>query len=135
METEPAGAAAEARGRPVLLVEDDVDILEMARELLEQKGHRVVTAGNGEEALRCLERIERPCVILLDLFMPVMNGVEFLRVLRSERDPRLAQLPVVVVSAAVGTTADEASRMADGFLRKPVPVASFLDTVSRYCDR
>lgn len=125
--------AAVNASAPVLLVEDDLDILEMGRELLEQSGLRVETAVNGAEALVRLSEMERPCVILLDLFMPVMDGLEFLQTLRADRDRARAAIPVVVVSAAVGRDADEASLMADGFLRKPVPVGTFLEAVSRYC--
>ena len=81
----------------VLLVEDNDDVREMMALALELAGHDVVLAANGREALARLRERPRPCVILLDLMMPVMNGWEFRQALRSE--PALRDVPVVVVSA------------------------------------
>ena len=61
----------------VLLVEDDLDIRQSMRFLLELDGFKVVTAANGAQALSQLRRGLRPCVILLDLMMPIMDGFEF----------------------------------------------------------
>jgi CheY-like chemotaxis protein len=83
-----------APGR-VLIVEDDEAIRETLRELLEFEGFEVATAANGREAVSQLQRTERPCLILLDLMMPVMNGWEFLR--KRREDLTIATIPVVVV--------------------------------------
>src|SRR5262249_1755713 len=81
----------------VLVVDDDSDIRGALCELLEDEGYRVVAASNGEEALVYLNSRERPCVILLDLMMPVMDGWEFRR--QQQKDPRWSQIPVVVITA------------------------------------
>lgn len=80
----------------VLVVDDDPDIAEIVCELLQGEGHRTVTARDGQEALEVLAR-EKPDAVVLDLKMPVMDGVEALRRLRSQ--PALAATPVVVLTA------------------------------------
>ena len=90
------------RLRPILLVEDDeVDVMAVQRVLRELQVTNVLArAGNGEEALSYLRDAanEMPCVILLDLNMPKMNGFEFLESLRA--DEALRDIPVVVVTTS-----------------------------------
>lgn len=114
----------------VLVVEDDLDIRETFQQLLEIEGYRVLTAGNGQEGIDVLKRAdELPCLILLDLMMPVMNGWEFLEVQKS--DPKIARIPVVVVTAA--GKEKERTVSAAGFLKKPIELDTLLATVARYC--
>lgn len=81
---------------PVLVVEDDQDTQRLLRTYLGEEGYTCRTAGNGCEALQALESFE-PALILLDLMMPVMDGMTFLAEIRL--DERFAHLPVVVISA------------------------------------
>ena len=83
-------------GFHVLLIEDDPDTRELTRRLLEGHGMTVSEAENGQVALQRLEETT-PCLVILDLMMPVMDGFEFVSELR--RDPRWEELPVVVVTA------------------------------------
>ena len=84
--------------RTVLLVDDDEDVRTVLRELLELEGYDVVEAHHGQHALQVLTRC-RPCVLVLDMMMPVMDGWRFLDEVRAR--PELAQnLPIVVVSAS-----------------------------------
>lgn len=115
----------------VLIVDDDPDILETTRFVLECAGHRVSTAANGTEALACLHGEAAPCVILLDLMMPVMNGWEF-RV-EQARDPGLAAIPVIVVTGAGKAVAGAASLGTVCFLEKPVDIATLLSMVALHC--
>ena len=110
----------------VLLVEDDKDIRDAMSALLESEGYTVLTAGNGEEALRILDR-GQPCVVLLDLMMPVMSGAELLEVVR--QDAALARVPIVVVSA----WPEEASRLNGtcAFVKKPIDLAELLSVVAQ----
>jgi CheY-like chemotaxis protein len=110
----------------VLLVEDDKDIRDAVSAVLEAEGYTVITAGNGQEALAALER-GQPCVILLDLMMPVMNGWDFMEEVKKSR--RLAELPVVVVSAYSERKAEGVRRV----LKKPLDVNQLLAAVSDYC--
>lgn len=115
---------------PILVVDDDIDILETVRDVLVGGGYSVVTAGNGKEALDRIQEIDVPCVILLDLMMPVMSGGEFLAVLRQKR--MLASVPVVIISA----WASEAGQVLDqvqGFVKKPMSLKSLLEVANRYC--
>src|SRR6266851_3285570 len=93
--------ASTARHRdapPIVVVDDDADIRQAVREVLELEGYRTLGAGNGEEALQLLRSSdEHPQLILLDLSMPVMDGWEFL--LGMDSDPELHQIPVALMSA------------------------------------
>jgi CheY-like chemotaxis protein len=80
----------------VLLVDDDQDVLDALAELLRDEGFEVAEAHNGREALNLLRGAAQPALILLDLMMPVMSGLEFLE--RKSRDPALAPIPVVIIS-------------------------------------
>jgi two-component system, chemotaxis family, chemotaxis protein CheY len=112
----------------VLVVEDDTDILSTMEELLTLSGYSVSLARNGLEALQCLDT-QRPCVILLDLMMPVMNGRQFLEHRRG--DQALAQIPVIVLSAA----ADQVSNFDDvsEVFLKPIDIKTLVNTINRFC--
>jgi len=116
----------------VLVVEDDACIRDLVLELLGGEGWKVVGAGNGEEALRRLrEGPVRPELILLDLMMPVMDGWQF----RAEqlRDPTLAQIPVVLMSASPEEVAAEVS--VDDRVPKPFDIDALLRAVTRHVSR
>ncbi len=114
----------------VLLVEDNDDVREMMGVALQLGGHTVWPAANGHDALAMLRTRPRPCLILLDLMMPVMNGWELRSALKA--DPDLASIPVVVVSAV---TAEVAQRLGTTeYLPKPVDIDHLLDVVCMYCD-
>jgi CheY-like chemotaxis protein len=121
--------AHEPNGCPILIVEDDPDIRDTFRALLEDRGYPVTTASNGREALDELSQ-RHPCLILLDLMMPVMSGPEFLDVIK--KDPENAAIPIVIVSA-YAELMDETT-LCDGFLKKPVSMDTLLRWVARYCD-
>ena len=91
----------------------------------------VAEAENGRLALEWLQRNSDPCLVLLDLWMPVMSGMELRE--RMVQDPRLAALPLVVVSAAGDGKARAEEMGAIGYLRKPLDLQDLLATVERYC--
>ena len=113
----------------ILVVEDNDDVREMMAVTLELEGHEVSTAVNGRDALNKLRAGDRPCVILLDLMMPVMNGWEFRNVL--ERDPILKSVPVVIVSAATAELVHNADAAA--YLPKPLDMEQLLHVVGGFC--
>jgi CheY-like chemotaxis protein len=86
----------EGRGKEVLVADDDPVVIDLARQLLEEDGWTVRSAGNGKEALEELAR-RRPDVLLLDLMMPVMDGFETLHQIRENPDTK--DLPVIIVTA------------------------------------
>lgn len=119
--------------KPILLVEDDtVDIMTVKRALKEiHVTNRVEIAGNGEEALEYLrdKSKEEPCIILLDLNMPRMNGIEFLKI--AKQDDLLKMIPVVVLT----TSREEQDKMESfklsiaGYMVKPVDYQQFVDVI------
>jgi CheY-like chemotaxis protein len=114
----------------VLVVDDDRDIRDSLIETLEDHGYQASGASNGVEALAMLKTSPRPCLILLDLMMPVMDGRGF----REEqlKNPAWADIPVVVISAYSNVEA-QAEELAVGFVRKPVSTRPLIDVVRRYC--
>jgi CheY-like chemotaxis protein len=117
----------------VLVVEDDEDLRSAMEAVLLARGHRVATAGDGAEALAWLREGagRRPCLVLLDLMMPGMNGFELMSVMNA--DPVLATIPVVVITGAGARVERRAADFREGVLPKPVEVKDLLCTVSRYC--
>ena len=112
----------------VLIVEDEPHIRESLKEAVELTGHHAVTAANGREALRIMKKTHAPRLILLDLFMPVMSGYEFLEEIADY--PEFSDTPIVIVSAAGNGI--QGSGIA-GFLRKPVDLDTPLGVVDKYC--
>jgi CheY-like chemotaxis protein len=112
------------RGRTILLVEDDEIVRRAIQMVLEWEGYHVQCANNGQEALDVLRSGQRqPCLILLDIMMPVLDGEQF----RQEqlRDPSLASIPVIVVSAASFAEAVSAVH----HIHKPFEVQELLDAI------
>lgn len=118
--------------RPILIVEDNADIRDTLREVLELDGHAVRTAENGEAGLRLIMEIGPPCLVLLDLMMPVMDGWQFYERLRHESDAAVAATPVIVLSGIA-----DATRVGGGIdcpvLRKPVDIDELIGLVRACC--
>ena len=115
----------------VLVVDDDPDIRESLSEVLTDEGYQVVTAVDGRDALAKLRgEGAAASVILLDLMMPVMSGVQFYA--EKQRDPQLSPIPVVVVSAD-GSVRQKAALLGGEFIAKPVRIEQVLDAVQRHC--
>jgi CheY-like chemotaxis protein len=110
--------------RPIVVVEDDEGIRETMAALLEDEGFAVVQAENGLIGLEALHLRPDTALVLLDLWMPVMNGWQMMEALRN--DPELQQVPVVVISAA-GEVPPPEGAMA--FLKKPVRLETLLEAV------
>jgi CheY-like chemotaxis protein len=116
----------------VLIVDDDRDIREMLAQTLEDEGYVALTAASGREAMALLaEAATRPCVILLDLMMPGMNGWEFRAA--QQRDPQLAAIPVVVLSARTDLASAAATMAGVDYLAKPIDFDALMRTVQRHC--
>ena len=115
-------------GCPVLVIEDDVDFREGLVLWLESEGFVAIGAADGEEALALLRSGLRPCLILLDLMMPVKNGLTF----RTEQlaDPELALIPTAVLSALAR---ERVLRGIVAAIRKPVDVGALREIVEAHC--
>jgi DNA-binding response OmpR family regulator len=113
----------------IVLVEDDPDIQEAVRDMLTAAGYTITVANNGREALAHLKDTERlPCLVIMDVFMPEMNGYELLKLLRSQ--DRFVTLPVAVCSAS-----DDPPPGAARYLKKPFELASLIGVVESFCQR
>jgi CheY-like chemotaxis protein len=111
-----------------MVVEDDADIRECVQMILEDEGYEVVTACNGAEAEAELAHMKQPCLVLLDLMMPVMSGWEFLEHLRT--NGRLDDgMHVVVVSAAPSDLPKGPVKI----MRKPLRADQLIATVRQFC--
>ena len=115
----------------ILIVEDDFDIREALEQILAEEGYAVRGASNGSEALEIATSGPAPRLILLDLMMPVMNGWQF----RSEqlKEPRLAAVPVLVISADPDLQQKAAKLGVAGLLKKPISLDDLLSAVKVHC--
>jgi CheY-like chemotaxis protein len=109
----------------VLVVEDEAESRDTLREFLELEGYKVETASDGKAALEVLETID-PCVVLLDLFMPVMDGWQVIDRLRT--DGRLARMNVLVITSAGHRAPADLP-----VLQKPINIAKLISTLEAVC--
>ena len=114
----------------VLIVEDNDKNLKLVRDVLQAKGYQTVEAVSAEEAL-VIARERLPQLVLMDIQLPGMNGIEALRRLRA--DPATRGIPVIAISASVMQQARREIVTAgfDGFIEKPIDLKQFLGTVAR----
>jgi two-component system, chemotaxis family, chemotaxis protein CheY len=119
-----------ATRRPILVVDDDPEILAMLRDFLESEGLVVRTAANGAEALEALDEVA-PALILLDMRMPVLDGWAFAE---RCRERRLAY-PIVVMTAAESARSWAEEIGATGYIAKPFDVNELLQTIERHRQR
>jgi CheY-like chemotaxis protein len=118
----------------VLVVDDDEDIRQAMGIVLGMNGYTVATVADGAAALAWLRGgFQRPCVILIDLMMPGMNGIELRSRLSS--DPAFAGIPVVFITGAGVLADDSAERLNAEILRKPIDLSALLATLARFCHR
>ena len=115
----------------ILLVDDDAPSAEALRDILESEGYAVRTAENGQVALDALREADAYSVILLDVMMPVMNGYEF----REEqlKDPKLASIPVIVLTADGHGRLKAAQLKAKHVLQKPLSPPDLLRVIREAC--
>jgi CheY-like chemotaxis protein len=115
--------------KQILVVDDDAGIRETLCEALELEGYQVVCLEHGQAALDYLQSAAPPCVVLLDVMMPVMDGRELRR--QMLRDPKLAQIPVVIITA--GGTGAASGVAAVDVLYKPLRIETVINSVGRHC--
>jgi two-component system, cell cycle response regulator DivK len=112
----------------VLIVEDNEKNLKLVRDVLQVKGFATIEAGTAEDGIR-LAGERKPDLILMDIQLPGMNGIDALKVLRG--DPATAPIPVVAVTASVMQQDRKLITEAgfDGYIGKPINVKEFLEAV------
>jgi CheY-like chemotaxis protein len=115
----------------IFVVEDDDAIRNLCVEVLEVEGFKVDAYANGKEAIAALEKHSEPCLILLDMMMPVMNGRDFMSAF-AQRPHTLVPIPVYLVSASA--LEGEGKQMGCyGFLKKPFSIDALLAIVHSHC--
>jgi len=121
-------------GELILIVEDNEKNRKLERDILQFHGYRTSEADNAEDGIRLAQETP-PALILMDIQLPRMNGIEALRVLRA--DDRTRAIPVIAVTASA-MTQDRKKIMAagfDGYQTKPIKVREFMDAVRETLDR
>jgi CheY-like chemotaxis protein len=120
--------------RPVLVVEDHEDTREMVELFLKHDGFTVRTAIHGLDALKRVAH-DPPCLILLDVTMPVMDGITFARKLRESDDRDLAAAPIILLTALPDADVNEALKETGALdvIHKPISFDKVLTVVGRHC--
>jgi len=117
--------------KSVMVVDDDPSVRESMSRLLEAKGYIVLQADNGQTALELLKKEPHfPCLVILDLAMPIMDGRRFLEI--RAQDPVLRDIPVVVVSG--NPPLPQPPKGIEAYLTKPVNVDRLIDVIEHNCD-
>ena len=117
-------------GELILIVEDNEKNLKLVRDLLQVSGYRTLESITAEDGI-IIAKESQPALILMDIQLPGMNGIEALKILRA--DPITEKIPVIAVTASV-MTEDSQNIIAAGFnsyQRKPIEIKGFLDEVRR----
>jgi len=114
----------------VLIIEDNDKNMKLARDVLQAKGYQTLEAVSGEEGVK-LAKEKKPDLVLMDIQLPGINGIEAFRQIRGDANTR--GIPVVALTASVTPTDRSAIAAAgfDAFLGKPINLKEFLDTVKR----
>lgn len=118
--------------KTILIVEDDQSIRSTLKLALEIQGYTVFAAANGKEGLETLSQMPKPCLILLDLMMPVMDGWGFAEALG--QDANFAHIPVIVITAFSDVSRDKAEALrAKLILGKPLDLDILFREAAKYC--
>ncbi|ODS30588.1 MAG: two-component response regulator [Candidatus Scalindua rubra] len=115
----------------ILVVDDEIKACELLKRFLEAKGHEVIIATNGKDALT-LAREKHPQLVILDIMMPNIDGYHFCRLLKF--DAKFKHIPIIIVSART-MKADKELGLAcggDEYITKPYDMNKLIDTVERH---
>jgi len=118
-------------GKTILIVEDDRKNLKLFRELLQELGYSTVEATDGSQAVK-VARAAKPSLILMDIQLPVMDGLEATRIIKSDTSTK--NIPVVAVTAYAMKTDEQKAIQAgcDGYFTKPFRAQTLLEKVKEY---
>lgn len=123
--------SSDTRCRSVLIAEDDAQLREVLKDFLEMHGYVVHCAANGFEASGVLSSIQEQCLVLLDLNMPVLSGLDFIDI--AEESSRIFPLPIIVITAAPAETVPATARNVKAVFAKPLPLDRLLAAISKLC--
>jgi two-component system, cell cycle response regulator DivK len=118
----------------VLIIEDNDKNMKLARDVLQAKGYQTLEAITGEDGVK-LAKERKPDLVLMDIQLPGINGIEAFRQIRA--DANTSRIPVVALTASVTPTDRSAIAAAgfDAFISKPISLKEFLDTVKRLVEK
>ena len=119
------------RVHSIMVIDDDPGIRSALSDLLKDKGYRVLTVADGDQALACLSQEKLPDLILLDLMMPVVDG--WRSGLEQAMNPQLASIPVIVITAV--TFGDRKADLGVEVVRKPFDTDALLSVIRSHCPR
>ncbi|MBU2532268.1 MAG: response regulator [Alphaproteobacteria bacterium] len=127
----PTSLAAKGPGKRVMIVEDNELNMKLFHDLLEAHGYRTIQTRNGRDALR-LARLHRPDLVLMDIQLPEVSGLEVTRWLKE--DAELCQIPVIAVTAYAMKGDEERIRQGgcEAYISKPISVMGFIETVREF---
>lgn len=114
---------------PIMVIEDDEDIRELMKAMLEAEGYYPITASNGEEGFALLSQVPKPCMILLDMMMPIMDGWTFSE--EAKKNSLYKSIPLLAVTAFADQITSKENFF--GVLKKPIRVDLLLDIVRHHC--
>ena len=119
--------------KKILVVDDEIDVVEVVEMLLELEGYKVLKAYDGKEALAAVEK-ETPDLVILDIMMPEIDGVEVCR--RFRANEKLNNVPIVMFSAKISAYDKKESfeAGADGFISKPFNARGFISGIKTYLE-
>lgn len=117
--------------KSVLVVDDELDVREILVDLLSDSGYSVSSASNGQEAMTLLKSNPDTGVVLLDLNMPVCNGIQFRK--NQMEDVYVSSVPVVFLSAESNISVVANDLKVDGYIRKPVDLRILMTLVQKFC--
>ena len=116
--------------KKILFVDDEPDVLTAVTFRLTKSGYNVITATDGEKAVSAI-RTERPDLVLLDMRLPGINGMEVCRVIRS--DPALKNIPIILFTASASCIAEDCAKCgADDYILKPFDSKELLEKIYKY---
>lgn len=117
----------------ILIVEDSTDLQSLLRTLFENEDYTVLQASNGQEALEVLHnQAQLPSLILLDIMMPIMDGLEFRS--KQQQDPRLANIPVIVMTAGTTTKSQVEHLGIQHLFAKPIKdISRLIEIADQLC--
>jgi len=116
--------------KSVLVIDDDFDTLSLQRMVLETEGLEVFTAQSGSEALEILSRIKEPNLILLDMLMEDMTGLEFINLLQEKKPQIVQDVPIVIMTGLDRIPPSKAA----GIIRKPADHKTYLQAVHHFIE-
>lgn len=116
----------------VLVIEDNDEIREVLEEMIRADGTLVESASDGAQGWVRVRQQPSPCLILLDLKMPVMDGVEFLKLRNA--DPEVAPIPVIMLTGSIELEGRDQELNFQGFVKKPFDPDALSRLVRQYCD-